>query len=71
MCDICDRVKPGIDVNEKSEILQAIGKEIIACDDCMEHFAPIMDILLDTVLQDRDPYIEAHWEESYRNSQED
>lgn len=71
MCSICDQVKPGISTEDKSEILRKIGEKIENCEECVEHFDLIMDILLDTPLEVRDPYIEALWEDTQRNGQED
>ena len=67
MCEICDRVKPGLDVNEKSRILHQIGEKIETCQECADHFNAILDVLLETPLDDRDPLADSHWEEEYRN----
>jgi hypothetical protein len=68
MCFICDKVVPGLTDRQKGEILIEIG--LMIRDAELGHFDKSIDTLLDTSLEERSPLEEAHWEEEYRNRDE-
>lgn len=68
MCEICEKVTPDLTSRQKSELLIEIGSVIKNSE--LGHFDKTLDLLLDTSLEERSPLEEAHWEEEYRNRDE-
>ena len=69
MCEICEKVSPNLTKSQINEILDRYSEFLLKGKDCPTIDGAI-DILLNTLMDSRDPYCEANWEEDYRNRDE-
>ena len=69
MCNICEKVKPNMNKSEIEETLDLYSAFILKNEECSTIDTAI-GVLLDVTMAPRDEYEESHWEEDYRNRDE-
>jgi hypothetical protein len=69
MCEICEKVSPDLNKSQINKILDRYSELLLKGQNCLTVDQAI-DILLNTLMDSRDSYEEAIWEEEYRNRDE-